>query len=181
MRACRLLPLVLLAAGLGVSHARAAEPAADPGLRRLDMLIGHWEVKQTLWTAPGQPPAVDAGRATFAPVLGGRHLRQELHIDAATPFDGLGYLGYDGASGRYESLWMDVNFDGAIVARGGFDAETSSYTFLGRVPDPAHPGGTSPLREVVRLVDTDHFSHEYYERRDGRETLAVRLEYTRKP
>jgi hypothetical protein len=32
---------------------------------------------------------------------------------------------------------------------------------------------------MMRIQDADHFSYEYYERHGGKETLAVRLDYTR--
>ena len=38
-----------------------------------------------------------------------------------------------------------------------------------------------PLREVMHLIDADHFTYDYYEARDGKEALAVRLEYSRTP
>lgn len=179
LRSSLLLPLAI-AMGLCASGARTAEPAASPELQRLNALAGQWNVRQSFWSAPDKPPAIDTGTATFTPVLGGRHLRQELHIASGTPFDGLGYLGYDDAGKRYDSLWMDVNFTGIIVAHGGFDAATSTYTFDGQVPDPAHPGQTSPLREVMRVQDADHVVFDYYERHAGQEMLMVRLEYARK-
>lgn len=153
---------------------------AGPGLGRLAALAGRWTVRQSMWTDPDGPPAIDHGTATFTPVLGGRHLRQELRIGAAAaPFEGLGYLGYDDATGTYDSLWMDVNFAGVILAHGSYDAARQAYTFIGAVPDPQHRGATRPLREVMRVRDADHFSFDYYERRGARERLAVRLEYAR--
>ncbi|KRE96791.1 hypothetical protein ASG87_15835 [Frateuria sp. Soil773] len=163
--------------------AAAASPSSgEPGPqhRQLGRLAGHWNVRQSLWTDPARPPAVDQGHAVFAMVLGGRHLRQELRIDSAgKPFEGLGYIGYDNASGKYDVLWMDVNFTGLVQAQGGYDAATQTYTFLGAVPDPAKSGATTPLRQVVHIQDADHFTSEYYERHGGREMLAVKLEYTR--
>jgi hypothetical protein len=45
--------------------------------------------------------------------------------------------------------------------------------------DPARNGTLSPLRELMRIEDADHFSYEYYERHGGKEMLAIRLDYTR--
>jgi hypothetical protein len=172
-------------AGDSAAHAcpHAATPI-DPTLgiqhRQLAALAGCWTVRQTMWTQPGAPPAIDDGTATITPVLGGRHLRQDLRIDAAgKPFQGLGYLGYDDAGQRYDSTWMDVNFTGMILAHGDYDASTHRYTFRGEMADPGHAGATSPLREVLQVQDADHFTYEYYERHEGAEMLAVRLEYER--
>jgi len=168
--------------------ARGQPPAAttarnDPGpeLARLDALAGQWTVRQSMWPDPARPPVVDRGEATLTPVLGGRHLRQELRIDSPKgAFHGLGYLGFDDAAQRYDSLWMDVNFNGMILAHGRYDPSKNSYELTGTVPDPGHRGAMLALREVLRVRDADHFTFEYYERHDGRERLAVRLEYTRK-
>lgn len=185
------VPLALgLILGLANGTASAADPArtaqpvaaqsATPEFAHLAALAGRWSVWQSMWAEPSAPPVVDRGRASFTAVLGGRHLRQELQIDAAAkPFQGLGYLGYDDAAGRYDSLWMDVNFSGTIMAHGSYDAGSRTYTFHGDVPDPAHAGATLPLREVLRVKDADHFTFEYYERHAGAERLAVRLEYAR--
>jgi len=157
-----------------------AAGAPGPELRRLAMLAGRWTVRQSMWADPAKPPAIDRGMATFTPILGGRHLRQELAIESATkPFHGLGFLGFDDATRKYDSLWMDVNFDGVILAHGGYDPARRVYTFFGAVPDPKRSGAMSPLREVMHVVDVDHFTYEYYERHGETEMLAVRLEYTR--
>lgn len=159
----------------------ASQETLGPELRQLNALAGEWAVQQSMWVDPARPPAVDKGTATFTPVLGGRHLRQDLHIDSAKgPFQGLGYLGYDHATRRYDSLWMDVNFTGMLVAHGSYDASRRVYELTGAMPDPHHAGSTIPLREVMRVQDADHFTYEYYEHHDGREMLAVRLEYTRR-
>jgi len=144
--------------------------------RRIDRAV-----RQSMWTDPAKPPAIDVGEATLTPVLGGRHLRQDLRIDSPTgAFRGLGYLGYDLATRRYDSLWMDVNFTGMILAHGSYDPSRRTYELTGAMPDPHHAGATLPLREVMRVPDADHFTYEYYEHHDGREMLAVRLEYTRR-
>lgn len=166
----------------GASKSASARPsgAVGPQLRRLDWLAGQWTVRQSMWTDPAKPPAVDNGSAAFTAVLGGRHLRQDLRVDSAgKPFEGLGYIGYDNATGKYDSLWMDVNFTGMIMAHGDYDAVKRTYTFTGAVPDPALGGAMSPLREVMQVRDADHFVYEYYERHGGREALVIRLEYTR--
>ena len=169
---------VLMAAAMFATLATAAPVDAEHAT--LARLAGHWSVKQTLWTAPGQPPAIDQGDADFTMVLDGRHLRQDLHIAAKDkPFEGLGYIGYDTAAKAYFSTWMDVNFTGFIVAKGDYDAAARRYTFRGQVPDSAHPGATIALREVMSVRDDDHFTYAYFETHDGQEAQAVQLEYTR--
>lgn len=161
-------------AGAGTS---AATPQVGPQYVQLAMLSGQWTVRQSMWTDPKAPPVVDHGTATYAMVLGGRHLRQNLRIASSKPFEGLGYIGYDDANGKYYSSWMDTNFSGMILAHGDYDAANRTYTFTGKM---ANKGGTPvPVREVMRIADNDHFVYEYYETRNGKEALAVSLQYTR--
>ncbi|HEX7732363.1 MAG TPA: DUF1579 family protein [Rhodanobacter sp.] len=166
--------LSAIAAALPCAAAQAPASAA----RSLDWLAGRWDVRQSFWTDAARPPAVDAGSAVFTPVLEGRHLRQELAIASATPFHGLGYLGYDDAAGRFDSLWMDVNFGGVVIAHGDCSADGRACTFRGAMSG-AHGGAPVPVREVLQAADADHFSYAYYERHDGKEMLTVKLEYSR--
>ncbi len=135
-------------------------------------LSGTWSVKQSLWLTAGQPPKLDTGTAEFSMVLNGRHLRQDLKIDDGTGFEGLGYLGYDTASGQFFSTWMDVNFPGLVVAYGGFDAPAKAYVLNGSMAG-------IPVRDVLTVTDTDHFRYAYYETRNGTEALTVQLDYSR--
>lgn len=168
-----------LAAGPVASQAQTQAPDAQHAA--LGALAGQWDVRQSFYLKPGEPPQIDTGSAEFAMVLNGRHLRQSLHIASKQPFEGLGYLGYDPAVGHWFSTWMDVNFPGLIVAWGDYDPTARSYTFTGTIADAAHPSEKTPLREVLHVADKDHFTYDYYETHAGKESLAVRLDYTRRP
>ncbi|WP_163228744.1 DUF1579 family protein [Caulobacter rhizosphaerae] len=171
--------LIVAAAMLGATSGVRAE-TLDAEHAALARFAGHWTVKQSYWTSPDKPPVVDQGEADLAMVLDGRHLRQDLRIAGKDkPFHGLGYIGYDTAAKTFFSTWMDVNFTGLIVARGAYNAAAGRYTFVGETPDFDHPGQSIPLREVLTRQDDDHFTYAYYETRGGRESQAVRLEYTR--
>ena len=164
-------------AAIARSHPAATTPHVDAQHAQLARLAGHWAVRQSMWTDPKAPPVVDHGTAAYAMVLGGRHLRQQLRIASSKPFEGLGYIGYDDAAGKYYSSWMDTNFSGIILARGAYDAASRSYSFAGEMA--SKDGTPVPVREVMRIADNDHFVYEYYETRSGTEALAIRLEYAR--
>ena len=158
---------------------RAADAAGAIGdeHRRLNTLTGLWNVKQSLWLVPGQPPQIDTGTALFTPVLGGRHQQQDLRINSGAPFQGLGYIGYDNATGTYFSSWMDINFTGVLLLYGDYDAGTRVYRFSGEMPDK--DGKPIPTREELKVSDGNHLLVRYYETRRGREDLVVELEYSR--
>ena len=175
----RLFGLTLaVAVGLIAPLAQAAVPD-DPQHQMLAELAGHWDVHQQLWMSQGKPPQVDEGTAELTTVLG-HHLQQRLTIPGKSPFEGLGYLGFDSATGSYFTSWMDVNFPGLIVARGEADTSGKLITLRGTMSDSADPQTPVPVRELVHLIDRNHFSYEYFETRDGKESLTVRLAYTRR-
>lgn len=179
--------VLLLTAGTTLAAPREETPASTPSTnaaavvgdehRRLAALTGLWRVKQSLWLVAGQPPQVDSGTALFTTVLGGRHLQQDLRIGSTTPFQGLGYTGYDNTTGRYYTSWMDINFTGVLLLRGDHDARTNTYRFAGEMSGEG--GERIPTREELRVLDANHLLVRFYETRRGRESLVVELEYSR--
>jgi hypothetical protein len=170
-------PVARGAESLGRASDKATASVVDPQHLQLGKLAGRWQVRQLLWAKPGKAPRVDAGVATFTPVLGGRHLRQDLRIDSRPLFQGLGYLGYDTAAHSYFATWMDVNFTGLLVMHGDYDALRATYGFHGEMADGQ--GDAVPTREELQVVDDRHFVARFFETRSGVETLVVQLEYSR--
>ena len=144
---------------------------------RLAAFAGLWNVKQSLWLKAGEPPQIDTGTAEFATVLGGRALRQDLRISSRTPFQGIGYTGYDTATRTYFSSWMDVNFTGLLVLHGDRDERTNTWRFSGSMPGA--DGTAIPTREELQVLDAAHFIVRYFETRPAGEALVVQLEYSR--
>jgi hypothetical protein len=173
--------LALTAAALLATPLSAQEKdvvAPDREHRLLASLAGKWDVRQSLWLVPGRPPKLDSGTAELTMVLNGRHLRQTLRIADGTNFEGLSYVGYDNPARRFFSTWMDVNFPGLVVAYGRLDA-ANTITLRGSMAstqgrDPV------PVREVLTIIDPDHFRYEFFETRRRAEALAVRLDYARR-
>lgn len=180
------LPLILNAsvaqAAADSDPARPAPPADTAAAvgdeqRRLAELAGSWNVKQSLWLDAAKPPQVDTGTAVFTTVLGGRHLQQDLRIRSDPPFQGLGFSGYDNATGRYYTSWMDINFTGLLLLHGDYDANARVYRFSGEMPVPG--GERIATREELQLLGSKHVVARFFETRQGRETLVVQLDYSR--
>lgn len=176
-------PSVSTAGGIPDSTPPAVADAATVGPQQqlLAVMAGHWSVRQSFWKDPDAAPAVDHGTAIHTLVLGGRRLYQQLEVPTPTPFEGLGYSGYDNVTGRHYRIWMDTNFTGLLVTYGDYDIARKTYTFTGALPSSGSDGKALmiPVREVVHVEDRDHFTFDAYETRNGREALIVRLEYTR--
>jgi hypothetical protein len=172
------LTAILLSIGAILKAQPSAASKLDPQHEALAGLVGQWSVRQSFWSMPGRLPKIDQGSADFSMVLKRQHLRQVLRIADGTGFEGLGYMGYDNNSGQFFSTWMDVNFPGLVVARGAFDPRSRSYVLHGNMSG-SEPGTSIPVREVMTMIDRNHFTYEYYETRRGSESLAVKLEYSR--
>jgi hypothetical protein len=177
------LPLVFAFSAF-LSPAHAGEPSAPsaPGAvsvehARLARLAGLWNVKQSLWLKPGEEPQMDTGTAEFTTVLGGRALRQELRISSSTPFQGIGFTGYDTLTRTYFTSWMDMNFTDLLVLRGTRDEVADTWRFSGSMSGA--DGTAIPTQQELRIVDEDHFIVRYFETRQGSEALVVELDYSR--
>lgn len=180
------LPLLLHLAAAQAADATASTAPAPPANaaaaageahRRLAGLAGSWNVKQSLWLNDAKVPQIDAGTAVFATVLGGRHLQQDLRVRSSPPFQGLGFTGYDTATQRYYTSWMDINFTGVLLLHGDYDASARTYRFRGDMPDAN--GDSVPTREELQIIDGKHFVARFFETRRGRESLVVELDYSR--
>jgi hypothetical protein len=44
----------------------------------------------------------------------------------------------------------------------------------------APEGDPVPVREVLTIIDADHFRYEFFETHGGTEAIGVRLEYARR-
>lgn len=155
-----------VAGALSVEHARLAR------------LAGLWNVKQSLWAKAGEQPRVDTGTAEFTVVLGGRALRQDLRISSSTPFQGLGFTGYDTITQTWFTSWMDLNFTDLLVMRGTRDGRADTWRFSGAMSGP--DGTPVPTRQELRILDDDHAIARFFETRQGSEALVVELDYSRR-
>lgn len=195
MRRISLLPSLLWLALLASAQAQDAKPSADEQAmleamqkaaavgsqhRQLQALAGDWDVKSSFWMDPAAPPMTETGKARNTLVLGGRFLRSEFAGQMmGGPFEGLGYTGYDNRKGRYYVTWMDTASTGVLIAWGDYDSAKRSYTYRADLPDPLDPAKTSPIREVLRIVDADHHVLEWYETRNGAQIKTMQVEYAR--
>lgn len=96
------------------SHASATLQALDAamapgeGQKRLEPMIGTFDVTVRVWTDPAKPPLEYEGSAVNTWVLGGRYVQTMLStVMDGEPFDGIGYYGFDNVSKSYQAAWMD--------------------------------------------------------------------------
>ena len=80
------------------------QPTAEVALRRLDPLVGEWDMAMT-W--PDGTPWPGGGRTTFAWHPAGAHLVQVASADLPEAPTATSFIGCDGANGTYTQLYSD--------------------------------------------------------------------------
>lgn len=156
---------------------------ATPGEahKKLDVLVGTWQVKNSMWMAPGQPPMVSEGTSEQKWVLGGRFIEQRVEGTFMNmPFTGLGYTGYDNYKKKYLAVWMDTAGTTIMNTAGTFNASGKALTSWGRMDDPS-TGKVVLVRYRMTIVDKGELLFEMSAPGpDGKDFRMMEIRYTKK-
>jgi hypothetical protein len=92
------------------------------------------------------------------------------------PFEGQGTLGYDNASKKWQSTWMDNMGSGMIYMEGDYDDRTKMLSLSGTHTDPV-TGKQTLMRETMKMIDDKNQYIEMFDTKDGKEvkTMEIRL------
>ena len=151
------------------------------GHKKLDVLVGSWNAKTTMWGDPSKPPEVSEGTSEHTWVLGGRYVEQKFEGQfMGMPFSGIGYTGYDNYKKRYVGVWMDTFGTAMFHTTGSFDPTGKILTSTGRMDDFT-TGKVITMREKVTIVNKDKLLFETWgPDPTGKDYLMMKIEYTRK-
>jgi hypothetical protein len=170
-------------AGPGQAEMEAMMKAATPGdaHKKLGAMAGTFNAEVKMWMQPGAPPAGGAGVAENSWALDGRFLEQHFTGNfMGMPFTGMGFTGYDNIKKKYVGTWMDTKTTSMMISTGTANADGKSYTFTSTMDDPM-TGKSSPVKEVVTVVDNDHHTLEMWGAGpDGKMFKTMEIAYTRK-
>ncbi len=103
--------------------------AGTPGEshKKLEPMVGTWNVTQKFWMEPGQAPVESQATSEHTWALGGRFVEQRFSGSMPgmnTPFEGRGYTGFDNVTGKFVGMWMDsfstsmLTFEGTVTPCG---------------------------------------------------------------
>ena len=170
-------------AGPGQAEMEAMMKAATPGdaHKKLGAMAGTFNAEVKMWMQPGAPPAGGAGVAENNWALDGRFLEQHFTGNfMGMPFTGMGFTGYDNIKKKYVGTWMDTMTTSMMISTGTANADGKSYTFTSTMDDPM-TGKSSPVKEIVTVVDNDHHTLEMWGAGpDGKMFKTMEIAYTRK-
>jgi len=158
---------------------KLATPAE--GHKKLDVLVGAWNAKSSMWMDPSKPPEVTEGTSEQKWVLGGRFLEQTFEGSfMGMAFSGIGYTGFDNYKKRYVGVWMDSSTTAMFHTIGSFDASGKILTSSGRMDDFT-TGKVVTVREKMTVVSKDEILFEMWgPGPDGKEYRMMEIRYTRK-
>lgn len=148
---------------------RLGEPG--PGHKRLDVLVGKWEAKISIWETPSSDEMVVTAQGERHWVLGGRYLRESFsYTKDSDRFSGLSFIGHNNLEGRYVTVWMDNESTSLYLEVGRFDPERKVLTTRGVARD-AESGFvifnrteldiTEPDRHKIVVFSTDESGIEH--------------------
>ena len=145
--------------------------APGPEHAQLAKLAGEWKQSTTHWMAPGAPPQVSDGTATFEPILGGRFMLERMHstIDLmGEPFEyeAMGIIGYDRMRQKHFYAWLDNMGTLMMVGEGAANMQGNEITYESELPNPM--GGTIKMKSVSRIVNDNETVFEIHQQQpDG--------------
>ena len=153
-------------------------------------LAGTWSYTVKMWMNPdpNAKPEESKGTAVRKPMMDGRFFVVDVTGKMEMPgadgkkkemtFKGMGIEGYDNVKKKFVGTWMDNMGTGVMMSEGDYDPATKTFTYASEYE--AIPGMKTKIREVVKIVDKDHHSFEWYEDRGGKEAKTMEIHYTRK-
>lgn len=142
---------------------------------------GVWEAKSKMWMAPGAEPMETTGELTTDMHLGDRYQKSTYTSEfMGMPFEGVSTTAYDNARKVFINTWMDNTGTSIMYSEGQWNEETKTIEFKGMATD-AMAGKQMPFREVITMIDDDHYKMEMYNTMaDGKELRSMEIMYTRK-
>jgi len=156
----------------------------------LASLAGAWSYTVKMWMNPdpNAKPEVSKGTAIRKSMMNGRFFVTDVTGNMQMPgadgkmkdmtFKGMGIEGYDNVKKKFIGTWADNMGTGIMMSEGDYDPATKTFTYTGEYE--AIPGMKQKIREVVKIVDKDHHTLEWYEDRGGQEAKTMEIAYTRK-
>src|SRR6266508_1320455 len=194
----------------GASSSSATQPAASGGQpnqqemmkqmmelsklnenhKLLTDLDGNWTYTIKFWMNPdpNAKPEESKGTAVRKSMMDGRFFVVDVTGKMEMPgadgkkkemtFKGMGIDGYDNVKKKFVGTWMDNMGTGVMMSEGDYDPATKTFTYASEYE--AIPGMKTKIREVVKIVDKNHHTFEWYEDRGGKEVKTMEISYTRK-
>lgn len=163
---------------------KAWEAYATPGEphKMLATENGAWNAESTMYMSENDPkPVKSSMSAVTKMVMGGRYQESRYTGNMmGQPFEGVATVGYNNASKKYESTWIDNMGTGVMSMSGDYDAATKTISLSGNCVDPM-TGQNKKVRETWAIVDENTRKMEMFDTDpSGKEYKSMEIVLTRK-
>jgi len=140
--------------------------------------VGEWKTEIKSWMDPNMPPTVTEGKSVCESMLGGRffHSKETANF-MGMPFEGSSISGYDNATKKFFSYWVDNMSTGGMVLEGSYDEATKTFTYAGSGMSFT---GEYKVREIIQHINDDESMFTMYMEESGKpEMKMMEIKYTR--
>lgn len=153
--------------------------------KKLIPFEGTFKTEVRLWMGSDEP-MISTGTMVNDWVLDGHYLRQTFKGDPVEiegqfgAFNGIGFWGFDQASGLYQGFWIDNASTTMQTETGSVDASGKVWEMRSTMLNPAT---RQPMdkRTVITLEDNDHHRMEsYFSDESGKEFKSMEIRYERR-
>lgn len=149
-----------------------------PNHAMLAKMVGEWKTEITSWMAPDMPPTVTEGKSVCESIMDGRYFKtKETASFMGMPFEGSSISGYDNATDKFFSFWIDNMGTGVMMTEGTYDEATETFTYTG---SGVGITGEYKVREIIHNIDNDNSMFTMYMEEGGNpEMKMMEIKYTR--
>ncbi len=162
---------------------KAMDAAMEPGdgQKRLDFMVGTFDVKVKVWIEPSQPPVESTGTAVATWVLGHRYIQQMVSgFIMGEAWSGIGYAGYDNVQGQYVACYMDSGSTGMEWYTGNMDPDGKSAKLTATIYDAITLKPTKLEMRLTMSPDGNHVTELWQADTSGKMFESMELTYIRK-
>jgi hypothetical protein len=140
--------------------------------------VGEWKTEISSWMDPNMPPTLTEGKSVCESMLGGRYFHSKEIADfMGMPFEGSAITGYDNATKKFFSYWVDNMSTGGMVLEGSYDEATKTFTYAGSGMSFT---GEYKVREIIQYINDDESMFTMYMEESGKpEMKMMEIKYTR--
>lgn len=144
----------------------------------LESFVGEWSGKMSF--KMGDEWMDIDGHVTRELALDGRILIEHVKSEfMGHPFEGMALMGFNSATKKFESVWVENMATNIAMSTGTFDAKTKTYTFEGDMLDPA----TGESRKCLMKMDASKPDHQttigYWINADGSKEPCMKGEMSK--
>jgi len=148
--------------------------------KMLEKGTGTWHTKVTMWNSPDSEPIVSEGTTVNEMIMGGRYQRSTHKANMmGMDMEGMTIVGFDNATKKFNSIWIDNLGTGMMFSTGAYNEETGKVEMIGYMVDPMTGQEIAVKQNIERVDDNHHVFEMFMKDENGNEFKTMHIEYTR--